>query len=138
VDAIDAVDCVRLGKLGNAVLLEHGGKTTLTMTVLYQLREVRDAVLGTPMDEGMAAGFDRLAELLATNSTEPQHKKEKSPMIDEPQITDTRVGIHLHGGFRAHRDRQQKLPRPSCQGVEILFRCGQLKNNTSIYALCIP
>ena len=48
------------------VLVEQGGKTTLTMTVLYESREARDAVLKTPMEHGVAAGYDRLAELLAS------------------------------------------------------------------------
>ena len=48
------------------VLVEEGGKTTLTLRVLYESWEARDAVLKTPMTEGMAAGYDRLAELLAS------------------------------------------------------------------------
>ncbi len=52
--------------LDTTVLVEQGGKTTLTLTVLYQSREARDAVLKSPMESGVAAGYDRLAELLAT------------------------------------------------------------------------
>jgi len=48
------------------VLVEQGSKTTLTLTVRYESREARDAVLKTPMSEGVAAGYDRLAELLAS------------------------------------------------------------------------
>jgi uncharacterized protein YndB with AHSA1/START domain len=51
--------------LVTTVLVEQGGKTTLTLTVLYESREARDAVLKTPMEHGVAAGYDRLAELLA-------------------------------------------------------------------------
>ena len=51
------------------VLVEQGGKTTLTMTILYSSREARDAVLKTPMEQGVAASYDRLAELLATLGT---------------------------------------------------------------------
>jgi len=47
-------------------MVEQGGKTTLTVTVRYESREARDAVLKTPMEQGMAAGFDKLAELLAS------------------------------------------------------------------------
>ncbi len=47
------------------VLVEQGGRTTLTLTVRYESRETRDAVLKTPMDKGVAAGYDRLEELLA-------------------------------------------------------------------------
>ena len=53
-------------------LAEQGGKTTLTITVRYQSREVRDAVLKSPMERGMAAGLDKLAELLTTMA--PQTK----------------------------------------------------------------
>jgi uncharacterized protein YndB with AHSA1/START domain len=51
------------------VLTEEGGKTTLTLTVRYESREARDAVLKTPMAQGVAAGYDRLAELLAAGGT---------------------------------------------------------------------
>ncbi|MGL4550718.1 MAG: SRPBCC family protein [Gemmataceae bacterium] len=52
--------------VGTAVLVEDGGKTTLTTTVVYESQEVRDAVLRSPMEQGVAAGYDRLAELLAS------------------------------------------------------------------------
>jgi uncharacterized protein YndB with AHSA1/START domain len=51
--------------LNTLVLTEHDGKTTLTNTVLYSSREARDNALRTGMEQGMAAGYDRLAELLA-------------------------------------------------------------------------
>jgi uncharacterized protein YndB with AHSA1/START domain len=44
---------------------ERGGKTTFTATVLYESREVRDAVLASGMEHGAAECYDRLAELLA-------------------------------------------------------------------------
>lgn len=47
-------------------LTEQGGRTTLTITVRYESRAARDAVLKSPMEQGMAAGFDALAALLAT------------------------------------------------------------------------
>ena len=52
--------------IGTIVLIERAGKTSLTQTILYQSREARDAVLKTPMAEGMAAGYNQLAEVLAT------------------------------------------------------------------------
>jgi len=51
--------------LVTAVLTEQAGKTTLRTTVLYASGEVRDAVLKTPMEQGVAASYDRLAELLS-------------------------------------------------------------------------
>jgi hypothetical protein len=46
------------------VFVERGGKTTATTTVLYASKAVRDAVLKSPMEHGVAAGYDKLAELL--------------------------------------------------------------------------
>jgi uncharacterized protein YndB with AHSA1/START domain len=53
-----------------AVFSEQGGKTTLTATILYPSREVRDAVIRSGMEHGAAESYDRLAELLA--SQEPK------------------------------------------------------------------
>jgi uncharacterized protein YndB with AHSA1/START domain len=50
--------------IGTLVLIERDGKTTLTNTLLYSSKEARDAVLKTPMDKGMAAGYDRLEKLM--------------------------------------------------------------------------
>jgi uncharacterized protein YndB with AHSA1/START domain len=46
------------------VLVEQGGKTTLTATVLAASREARDAVIISGMEHGAAETYDRLAELL--------------------------------------------------------------------------
>jgi uncharacterized protein YndB with AHSA1/START domain len=51
--------------VGTMVFTEQGGRTTLTQTVRYETREARDAVLKTPMEQGVAMGYDRLADLLA-------------------------------------------------------------------------
>ena len=40
--------------------------TTLAMTVRYDSQAIRDAVLQTPMESGVAAGFDTLERLLPT------------------------------------------------------------------------
>ena len=50
--------------IGTLILTEQNGKTTLTNTILYSSREARDNVLKTPMDKGMAAGYDRLEQIL--------------------------------------------------------------------------
>ena len=52
-----------------AVLVEQGGKTTFTASVLYSSREVRDAVLQSGMEHGAAESYDKLAELLASAET---------------------------------------------------------------------
>ena len=46
------------------VLSEKSAKTTLTLTLRYESREARDIALKSGMDQGMAAGYDRLEELL--------------------------------------------------------------------------
>ena len=52
--------------VGTLVLTEQAGKTTLTQTVRYESAEALQAVLKSPMEEGVAAGYNRLEELLAT------------------------------------------------------------------------
>ena len=48
------------------VLVEQGGKTTLTATLLYPSQEIRDAVINSGMEHGTAESYDKLAELLAS------------------------------------------------------------------------
>ena len=45
-------------------LAERDGITTLTLTVRYESREARDVALQSPMEEGVAMGYDRLAEIV--------------------------------------------------------------------------
>lgn len=47
---------------------EQDGQTTLTLSVQYDSAAVRDAVLKTPMEKGVAAGFDALEGLLASGT----------------------------------------------------------------------
>lgn len=50
--------------LDTSVLVEQDGRTTLTTTVQYESREVRDGVMKSPMESGVAASYDRMAEVL--------------------------------------------------------------------------
>jgi len=50
--------------VGTIVLTERGGRTTLTQTMLYDSREARDAVMASPMEEGVGVSYDRLEEVL--------------------------------------------------------------------------
>ena len=52
--------------LDTTVLVEQDGRTTLTLTVLYESREARDAALKSDMERGVNASYDRLAALLAS------------------------------------------------------------------------
>lgn len=52
--------------LNTLILSEKDGQTTSTNTILYPSKEARDAALKTGMKEGVAASYDRLAELLAS------------------------------------------------------------------------
>jgi uncharacterized protein YndB with AHSA1/START domain len=47
-----------------SVFVEQNGRTTLTLTVQYESRAARDAVLQSPMETGLKASYDRLEELL--------------------------------------------------------------------------
>jgi uncharacterized protein YndB with AHSA1/START domain len=43
---------------------ERDGRTTVTMTVLYESREARDTAMASGMEKGVAISFDRLEGLL--------------------------------------------------------------------------
>jgi uncharacterized protein YndB with AHSA1/START domain len=53
---------------GTTTLSEVPGGTLLTLAVLYDSKDVRDAVLRTPMDEGVGASYDRLETMLDSES----------------------------------------------------------------------
>jgi uncharacterized protein YndB with AHSA1/START domain len=55
-------------QLGTLVLIEQGGKTTLTLTVQFPSREARDAAVASGMEHGLAAGYDRLDGILASGA----------------------------------------------------------------------
>jgi uncharacterized protein YndB with AHSA1/START domain len=61
--------------LDTTIFVEDGGKTRITLTVQYESREARDGVLKSPMEEGMAGGYDRLEELLALTLQNPVNKE---------------------------------------------------------------
>lgn len=46
--------------------VEEGGRTTVTTAVIYSSTETRDAVLKSPMESGIAIGYDRLEGILAS------------------------------------------------------------------------
>jgi uncharacterized protein YndB with AHSA1/START domain len=52
--------------VGTIVLTEKDGKTLMTNTIRYATPQARDAVLQTPMEQGMAYGYDQLDAVLAT------------------------------------------------------------------------
>ena len=51
------------------VMVERGGKTTMTATVLYASKEIRDAVIHSGMEHGAAESYDKLAEMLAQGNS---------------------------------------------------------------------
>jgi uncharacterized protein YndB with AHSA1/START domain len=53
-----------------SVLVEQGGQTTLTVTVLYPSQEVRDIVIKSGMEHGAAETYDKLAELLEASAAQ--------------------------------------------------------------------
>jgi uncharacterized protein YndB with AHSA1/START domain len=52
-------------------LVEHAGKTTLTLTIQYESREARDLALKSGMERGVAASYNQLAELLQNRAITP-------------------------------------------------------------------
>jgi uncharacterized protein YndB with AHSA1/START domain len=52
--------------IDTAVFTEASGKTTVTTTILYESKAVRDGVLASPMASGMEQGYTMLDQLLET------------------------------------------------------------------------
>jgi uncharacterized protein YndB with AHSA1/START domain len=53
--------------LDTTTFVEQNGQTTATTTVRYASREVRDAVLQSPMERGVAESYDKLDEVLTSS-----------------------------------------------------------------------
>ena len=51
--------------VGTVTFAEREGKTTVTNTVLYETKAIRDGALKSGMEKGVAFSYDRLAALLA-------------------------------------------------------------------------
>lgn len=60
------IGCVPGGgeQLATLVLTDKGDTTLLTITLLYESKEARDGAVASGMEQGMAAGYDRLDEIL--------------------------------------------------------------------------
>jgi uncharacterized protein YndB with AHSA1/START domain len=54
-------------QLATLVLTEQGNKALLTLSLLYPSKEARDVTIASGMERGVAASYDRLAELLASS-----------------------------------------------------------------------
>jgi uncharacterized protein YndB with AHSA1/START domain len=52
--------------LHTITFVEKAGRTTVTTTLRYESKDARDAVLKSPMEEGVSAGYDNLEKLLPT------------------------------------------------------------------------
>jgi len=54
--------------LNTLVLIEQGGRTTLTQTMRYESPAAREAVIKSGMEKGVEASYDRLADVLAASA----------------------------------------------------------------------
>jgi uncharacterized protein YndB with AHSA1/START domain len=73
------------GAVGTLTLQEKSGRTTLTTTVVYSSKEARDAVLRSPMEQGVAAGYNQLEDVLSSllrSEARPSLSGEQRPMLD--------------------------------------------------------
>jgi uncharacterized protein YndB with AHSA1/START domain len=55
--------------LNTLVLVEQGDRTTLTQTLRYESPAAREAVIKSGMEQGVAASYDRLEDVLAATAT---------------------------------------------------------------------
>jgi uncharacterized protein YndB with AHSA1/START domain len=56
--------------LVTTTLFEEAGKTMLTLSILFESREIRDIALKSGMERGVAASYDRLENLLAAGAAQ--------------------------------------------------------------------
>ena len=56
--------------LVTSVFVEEGGKTTLTTTMRFDTKEIRDAVLRSGMERGVAVSYDRLDNVLESMTSQ--------------------------------------------------------------------
>ena len=61
---VEAFDDYPGESLVTTLFTEKNGKTTLSVTVQYESKEVRDIVVSTGMEHGAAETYDKLAEFL--------------------------------------------------------------------------
>jgi len=61
--------------LGTIELKEQKGRTVLTQTIRYESRSAREQVLRTPVEHGIAFGYDRLESLLESLKGEKRRQK---------------------------------------------------------------
>ena len=54
--------------LNTLVLVEQGGRTTLTQTMRYESPAAREAVIKSGMEKGVEASYDRLNDVLAASA----------------------------------------------------------------------
>jgi hypothetical protein len=52
------------GATSSVDFTEFNGTTTVTMTIRYDSKEIRDNVLASPMETGVSAGYDLLEQVL--------------------------------------------------------------------------
>jgi uncharacterized protein YndB with AHSA1/START domain len=62
------------GQPGEALVtttfVEQNGKTTLTLNILFESREIRDIALKSGMEHGVAASYNRLDKVLASGGSQ--------------------------------------------------------------------
>jgi uncharacterized protein YndB with AHSA1/START domain/effector-binding domain-containing protein len=78
--------------LDTTLFVQEGDITKMTLTVRYESKEARDTASRSGMEHGMAAGYNRLEELLASSA------KPGSALIDPPEIVATteRLAAAIH------------------------------------------
>ena len=54
--------------LVTTTFVEERGKTTVTINLLYESKQIRDAVVKSGMEHGAAESYDRLADYLASSA----------------------------------------------------------------------
>jgi uncharacterized protein YndB with AHSA1/START domain/effector-binding domain-containing protein len=105
--------------VGVAVFTESGTNTILTVTVTYASREARDNMIASGMEGGVAASYDRLADLVVSMQGGSSASATKTPasdgsplLLDPPQVCETAARLTAYVHLTVPRTEIQKVMGP--------------------------
>jgi uncharacterized protein YndB with AHSA1/START domain len=85
------VDCQARAEhesVATTVFVERAGRTTLTNTVRFPSREIRDAVLSSGMEHGVVQGFERLDAMLGRGGVRVHRVEQVGDVVVVKGLTD--------------------------------------------------
>lgn len=88
--------------LDTTLFEEKDGATRVTVTILYESKEARDIASRSGMERGMAAGYDRLEQMLQRRITQPEitTSEQQAAAVIHIQIPRSRIQAEMGPAIR--------------------------------------